>query len=71
MFSKAKADELPPRRSYDHAVELEPGSTVPYGRIYRLSEVELKALREFLDEYLAKGFIRPSKSPGGAPVLFI
>lgn len=71
VFSKAKADELPPRRSYDHAVELEPGSTVPYGRIYRLSEVELKALREFLDEYLAKGFIRPSKSPGGAPVLFI
>ena len=71
VFSKAKADELPPRREYDHAVELEPGSSIPYGRIYRLSEVELKALREFLDEYLAKGFIRPSKSPGGAPVLFI
>jgi hypothetical protein len=71
VFSKAKADILPPHRSYDHAIDLEPGASIPYGRIYRLSEVELKALKEFLDEYLAKGFIRPSISPGGAPVLFI
>jgi transposase InsO family protein len=71
VFSKARADTLPPHRDYDHAIDLEPGNTLPLGPIYRLSEVELRALREFLDEYLAKGFIRPSKSPGGAPVLFV
>jgi len=71
VFSKAKADILPPHRPYDHAIETEPGSTIPFGPIYRLSEVELKALRDFIDEYTAKGFIRPSKSPAGAPILFV
>src|SRR6201999_3910775 len=71
VFSKAKADVLPVHRSYDHTIELEPNTTVPYGPIYRLSEVELAALRDFLDEYQAKGFIRPSKSPAGAPILFV
>jgi hypothetical protein len=71
VFSKAKADILPPHRPYDHTIDIEPGATVPYGPIYRLSEVELATLHKFIDEYLQKGFIRPSKSPAGAPVLFI
>jgi hypothetical protein len=71
VFSKAKADVLPPHRPYDHAIELEPGSTIPFGPIYRLSEVELGALRDFIEEFTAKGFIRPSKSPAGAPILFV
>jgi hypothetical protein len=35
-----------------------------------MSETELKALKEYIDEMLGKGFIRASKSPIGAPVLF-
>jgi hypothetical protein len=35
-----------------------------------MSAVELDTLRAYLDEMLAKGFIRTSTSPGGAPVLF-
>ena len=35
-----------------------------------MSEMELKALREYLDDMLGKGFIRPSNSPAGAPILF-
>ena len=71
VFSKKKADKLPVHRMYDHAIDLEPGTTPPYGPIYNLSEPELKALRENLDENLAKGFIRHSQSPAAAPILFV
>jgi RNase H-like domain found in reverse transcriptase/Reverse transcriptase (RNA-dependent DNA polymerase)/Integrase zinc binding domain/Integrase core domain/Chromo (CHRromatin Organisation MOdifier) domain/Retroviral aspartyl protease len=70
-FSKVVADTLPPHRPYDHAIELEPGTSPPFGPIYSLSATELHALREYLDENLAKGFIRPSTSPAGAPILFV
>jgi len=43
----------------------------PLGPIYSLSQEELLALRKFIDENVAMGFIRPSRSPHGAPVLFI
>jgi hypothetical protein len=44
IFSKKKAETLPPHRPTDHAIDLEPDTKLPYGRIYSLSEVELKAL---------------------------
>ena len=46
VFSKARSDILPECRPYDHAIDLEPGAAIPYGLIYRLSEVELATLRE-------------------------
>jgi len=33
VFSKAKAETLPPHWSIDHAIDLEPGDNLPYGRI--------------------------------------
>jgi hypothetical protein len=71
VFSKAKADTLPPHRPFDLHISLEEGSSPPYGPIYSLSQTELKALREFIDDNLSTGFIRPSTSPHGAPVLFV
>jgi len=56
---------------YDLKIEIEDGAKPPLGPIYPLSESELVALREFIDEHLAMGFIRSSKSPFGAPVLFV
>ena len=38
---------------------------------YRMAPAELKELKEQLQELLDKGFIRPSTSPWGAPVLFV
>ena len=35
-----------------------------------MSPVELAEVRKQLDEYLSKGWIRPSTSPYGAPILF-
>ncbi|KAH0610986.1 uncharacterized protein H6S33_011413 [Morchella sextelata] len=71
VFLPSEADKLPPHRSYDHAIDLEPGKQPPWGPVYSLSKVELKVLREYLDKMLRLGKIRPSKSPAGAPILFV
>ncbi|KAA0048134.1 ty3-gypsy retrotransposon protein [Cucumis melo var. makuwa] len=62
---------LPPPKEVDFAIELEPG-TAPISRApYRMAPAELKELKVQLWELLDKGFIRPSVSPWGAPVLFV
>lgn len=71
VFSKTKANVLPDHRSYDHKIELIDDRTPPLGPVYSLSEVEQIALRDFIAENLEKGFIRPSKAPCGAPILFV
>src|ERR1700733_11834265 len=70
VFDKAKADILAQHRHCDLKIHLDEGATPPLGPMYSLSQTELVALREFIDEHLATGFIRPSRSPFGAPVLF-
>ncbi|KAL4013763.1 hypothetical protein IC575_025946 [Cucumis melo] len=62
---------LPPHREVEFAIEFEPG-TVPISRApYRMAPTVLKELKMQLQELLDKGFIRPSVSPWGAPVLFV
>jgi hypothetical protein len=70
VFSKQEARVLPPHRPHDHSIKLEPGEKPPWGPIYNISELEMKTLRAYIDDMLEKGFIRPSKSPAGAPVVF-
>ena len=70
-FSKSKAGILADHRPYDLKITLEDGTSPPLGPIYLLSQEELLALRKFIDENTATGFIRPLRSPHGAPVLFI
>ncbi|GBG89932.1 hypothetical protein CBR_g49782 [Chara braunii] len=60
-----------PDRTISHEIILEAGAVPPKGCIYRMSEEELDVLRAQLDDLLAKGWIRPSSSPYGAPVLFV
>jgi transposase InsO family protein len=62
---------FPPARAVDHAIELLPGSEPPHRGLYRMSQDELADLRSQLDELLVKGYIQPSTSPYGAPVLFV
>ncbi|GBG64364.1 hypothetical protein CBR_g41564 [Chara braunii] len=59
-----------PDRPISHEIILEVGVVPPKGCIYRMSEEELTVLRAQLDDLLDKGWIRPSNSPYGAPVLF-
>ncbi|MBW0545646.1 hypothetical protein O181_085361 [Austropuccinia psidii MF-1] len=69
VFSKVKAEKLPPHRACDHYMELE-GSLPPAGVIYSLSNQESDTLRAYISENVEKGFIQPSSSSTGAPVLF-
>ena len=61
---------LPPRRAVDHKMELEPGTVPPARAPTRMAPPELAELRRQLDDLLESGFIRASKAPFGAPVLF-
>jgi hypothetical protein len=70
-FVAEKATNLPPDKATDHTIDLVEGQTLPYGPTYSLSPQELGELREYLDENLKLGRIRLSKSPAGAPILFV
>src|SRR6266478_5368890 len=71
VFSGEKANVLAPHRPYDLKINLEEGVKPFHRPIYSLSPPELTVLREFLEENVQNGFIRPSKSLWGSPVLFV
>ncbi|RXW13329.1 hypothetical protein EST38_g12526 [Candolleomyces aberdarensis] len=71
VFSPTAVDDLPPHRPYDCAIEIEEGKSPPFGPMYRLTQDEHKALGEYLDANLKKGFIRRSTSPAASPILFV
>ncbi|KAL5560311.1 hypothetical protein UlMin_036522 [Ulmus minor] len=62
---------IPPEREISFEIELLPGSAPVSKAPYRMAPAELKELQIQLQELLDKGFIRPSYSPWGAPVLFV
>ncbi|KAJ0890052.1 putative nucleotidyltransferase, Ribonuclease H [Helianthus annuus] len=62
---------LPPDREVEFRIHLLPG-TAPIAKApYRLAPAEMQELKKQLDELLEKGFIQPSSSPWGAPILFV
>ena len=62
---------IPPDREIDFRIELAP-RTEPISKApYRMAPLELKALKVQMEELMSKGFVRPSTSPWGAPVLFL
>ena len=71
VFSPDLASELLEHtRINDHAIELVDSQQPPYELIYSLGPLELETLKAYIETNLANGFIRPSKSPAGAPILF-
>ncbi|GJW79053.1 putative reverse transcriptase domain-containing protein [Tanacetum coccineum] len=62
---------IPPARQVEFQIDLVPGAA-PVARVpYRLAPFEMKEMAVELQELSDKGFIRPSSSPWGAPVLFV
>ncbi|GJP58151.1 hypothetical protein CLOP_g21830, partial [Closterium sp. NIES-67] len=59
-----------PNRTHQHGIVEEPGSKPTFRAPYRLSPTELTDMKKQIEYLLAKGLIRPSTSPYGAPVLF-
>jgi len=72
VFSEEAMQRFPESRVWDHVIKLKLGapSTLPR-KIYTLSQLELQELQKFVKEHLAKGYIRPSKSPYATPFFFI
>jgi hypothetical protein len=62
---------LPPKRDIDFSINLMPGAAPVSKDPYRMSMPKLKELQLHLEELLKKGYIHPSVSPWGAPVLFM
>jgi hypothetical protein len=62
---------LPPMRHVSHCINTEPGARPPYRPMYRLTPLERAELERQVQELLRKGWIRPSVSPYGSPVLFV
>ena len=76
-FDPERIATLPPNRpGVDIEIQLEKDADgkdmdVPWGPLYSMSRDELLVLRKELTSYMDKGFIQASKSPAGAPVLFV
>jgi hypothetical protein len=62
---------MPPDREIEFVVEVVPGTTPIFKRPYRMTANQLAELKEQLQELLDKGYIHPSASPWGAPIIFV
>ena len=72
LFSEEDSQRFPPSRVWDHAIDLKQGTPDTIDcKVYPMAQHEDKALEEFLDEQLAKGYIRPSKSQYASSFFFI
>ena len=71
ICSDEEARELAKHSQHDLAINLAPEGQPPHRPIYNLSSSELEVLRKYLKEYLERGWIRRSRSPAGAPILFV
>ena len=71
VFPEKLPKGAPPNREVQHRIEIEPGSNPLYWPPYRLGPAEQDELEEQIKNLLAQGFIRPSCSPYGAPILFV
>ncbi|XP_057520852.1 uncharacterized protein LOC130801109 [Amaranthus tricolor] len=73
-FLDVSPDEIPgmpPQREIDFTIDLVLGTGPISKAPYRIAPKEMEELKSQLDEFLDKGYIRPSVSPWGAPVLFV
>jgi hypothetical protein len=73
VFSKAASNSLPPRRPYDHKIQLTDGTTddLSFTPLRHQSADELRAVKQYLIENLHRGFIEASQAPFAAPILFV
>jgi hypothetical protein len=71
IFSETAFDSLPERHKWDHTIELEREPSPRFCKVYPMTLTGQTEMDAFLEEALATGRIRQSKSPLGAPVFFI
>jgi len=60
LFRPEASEKMPPRRTFDHVIDLKEGSEPPWGPVYPMSQYQLNTLKTYLDEMLAQGKIMHS-----------
>jgi transposase InsO family protein len=71
LFKAFAEGVLPEHGPFDHEINTMEGTEPTFKPIYQLSEKESQTLKEYIDENLKKGYIRPSKSSAGYPIIFV
>jgi hypothetical protein len=73
VFSKKKSNKLLFYQPYDHKIEIEPNKKILLGYylLYNQTNKELKALKDYLENNLKKGFIKNNSIDFVFPVLFV
>jgi RNase H-like domain found in reverse transcriptase/Reverse transcriptase (RNA-dependent DNA polymerase)/Integrase zinc binding domain/Chromo (CHRromatin Organisation MOdifier) domain/Retroviral aspartyl protease len=71
LFQEELDTGLPEHSQWDHEIPLKEGVQLRFSKIYPLNQEQQEALREYIRENLRKGYIRPSTSPVGYPILFV
>lgn len=71
LFREDLETGLPQHTHYDHEIILKEGKQPKFQKVYPLRHEHRETLDEYLRENLEKGFIRPSQSPAGCPILFV
>lgn len=71
VFDQDRQNQLPPHRpGLDCNIDLIPGAQLHKGPVYPMNPAQIEEANKYVDDNLARGFIRPSKSPAAYPVLF-
>ncbi len=71
VFYSSTSNVLPSHTVHDHSISLIDNQQPPFGPMYSLTEAEQTELCHYVNTSLANGLIQPSKSPAGAPILFV
>jgi hypothetical protein len=71
VFNERENRERPPHRHHDYQIPLSEGHVLPFEPLRALDQGRLKALREYIETSVKKGWIRSSTSPAGAPIHFV
>ncbi|PNH26219.1 hypothetical protein BJF96_g10464 [Verticillium dahliae] len=71
IFREEVDTVLPKHTHYDHEIPIKEGESPRFNKIYGLNPRQMDTLDEYLKENLRKGYIRPSTSPAGYPILFV
>jgi hypothetical protein len=69
LFKEPKI--LPPKREIQHEIQLQSDAPLPNIGMYRMSVIENEEIKKQIQELVDKGFIRPSSSPCGSPIILV
>ena len=71
VFDEPKGGELPPRRPFDHGIELKEAFIPKVAKSYTMNLKETEACKAFINKHLKSGKIRKSWSPQASPFFFV